>query len=219
MRKVLSGFFDNIYSRVLKATIFFWGHCPQKNRAPSVFLNPPPIIMSPPRSETWNFLSMGTSVVSTISISLTLKEVFILNPDTPVVALVIFHLLCAFLLTSSLWVVGYYKLPQEIPWGYVSLLGVVQVCFCFVLFCFVLFCFFVFLFFSFLFFSFLFFSFLFFSFLFSSLPLILLLFFSSSSLLSSFLPFPHPTPPPPGLRYHNGKRKPRTQLNRLLPNL
>lgn len=79
----------------------------------------------PAYSQFANFLSMGINVFSSVSIALVLKALFLSNSAIPMTGLVVFHMLCASLLTNTLLWRGWFVVP-DVDWTFLSLYATFQ---------------------------------------------------------------------------------------------
>jgi solute carrier family 35, member E3 len=70
--------------------------------------------------EGWNLLgmaTMATNVLSSVSIALCLKALFLSNSDIPMSGLVVFHMFCSMVLTNVLYFFGWFEIPT-INWPF-----------------------------------------------------------------------------------------------------
>jgi solute carrier family 35 protein E3 len=73
----------------------------------------------------WNAGCMAVNVVSSVSIALILKALFLSNTAVPVTGLVVFHMFCAMVLTHTLHWRGWFVVP-DVDWGFISVYSLVQ---------------------------------------------------------------------------------------------
>eukprot|EP00008_Paramoeba_atlantica_P008611 CAMPEP_0201491564 /NCGR_PEP_ID=MMETSP0151_2-20130828/30279_1 /ASSEMBLY_ACC=CAM_ASM_000257 /TAXON_ID=200890 /ORGANISM="Paramoeba atlantica, Strain 621/1 / CCAP 1560/9" /LENGTH=162 /DNA_ID=CAMNT_0047877971 /DNA_START=39 /DNA_END=524 /DNA_ORIENTATION=+ len=72
-----------------------------------------------------NLLVMATNVFSSVSIALVLKALFISNGHVPITGLVVFHMLCAMVLTHFLYFLGWFTIP-DVDWTFLGLYSIFQ---------------------------------------------------------------------------------------------
>jgi hypothetical protein len=79
--------------------------------------------------EGWNLLgmaTMATNVLSSVSIALCLKALFLSNSDIPMSGLVVFHMFCSMVLTNVLYFFGWFEIPT-INWPFLLAYSAAQV--------------------------------------------------------------------------------------------
>jgi len=79
----------------------------------------------PTTSNIVSFLSMGVNVFSSVSIALVLKGLFLSNSTIPVTGLVVFHMICAMLLTTTLLRLEWFVVP-DVDWNFLALYSTFQ---------------------------------------------------------------------------------------------